>query len=127
DQQVVRRRRSPIEYDRLVLGEEERQVAVELQRAVLAPNTIERGDLFADVAGSAPVAGADLELLGVQVFLASRAQRRVLTELEAAVHAIERRQRPGEQQPDQECGAAALLQVLVQDVGRIHEQVAAEV
>jgi len=62
-----------------------------------------------------------------QVLLAAGAERHILGELEAAVDAVERRQRRGEHQPHEERGAPALLQILVEDVRRVREEVAAEV
>ena len=79
------------------------------------------------VAGRVPVADADLVLLRVQVLLAARLDRHVLAELEAAVDAVERRQRRGEHEPHAERGPAARLQVLVQDVRRVREEVRPEV
>ena len=51
------------------------------------------------------------------------AHRHVLERLEAGVDAVARRERRGQHEPRLERGRPAELQVLVQDVGRVHERV----
>ena len=69
----------------------------------------------------------DLVLLGVEVLLAAGLARHVLEQLEGrAVDAVVRRQRRREHAAARmNAGAAAVLQVLVQDVGRIRPDVRA--
>ena len=49
--------------------------------------------------------------------------RDVLEQLVPAVNAVERRQRRGEQQPNAKRRPAAVLEILVEDVGRVREEI----
>ena len=69
----------------------------------------------------------ELVLLGVQVLLGALAERDVLDVLEARVDPVARAERRGEHEPRLERRAAAVLEVGVQDVGRVGEEVGAEV
>ena len=75
DEEIILRRRSPVEKNPVVLGEQKREVPVELQRAVLVPDAVQGRDLATRFPRNLPVAYTDLEFLGMKVLLASRAQR----------------------------------------------------
>ena len=92
-----------------------------------APGAIEQLDLRIEVAGCAEIARPKLVLLRIHVLLAPRLHGHILAELEAAVDPVQREQCRREQQPHAERFAAAVLQVLVQDVRRVREQVPAHV
>src|SRR6185312_15196457 len=130
-QQIVRRPeiagRLVIEQDAVVLGAVEGDVGRQLQRLVLAANAIEASDVPVEAVGRAKVARLDLVLLGMQVFLAPRPERDVFGELESAVNAVQRRQRTGKQETNPERRASAELQVLVQNVGRVGEEIGPQV
>ena len=68
-------------------------------------------------------AALHLVLLGVEVLLGAVRDGRVLERLEAGVDAVGRRERRRQHEPRLERGRAADLQVLVEDVGRVHERV----
>ena len=83
---------------------------------------------------TSPSSGAPLQrallglvLLGVQVLLAARLDRRLLDPLVAGVDPVGRAQRRGEHQPRLERRAAAVLELLGEDVGGVGEEVGAEV
>ena len=67
-----------------------------------------------------------LVLLRVEVLLAARPHRDVLEVLVAGVHPVARRQRRGEHEPRLERRPPAALEVLVEDVGRVREEVRPE-
>ena len=69
------------------------------------------------------IARTQLVLLGVQVLLAAFAHRPVLEQLVAGVHAPGRAHRGRQHRADREHARAAVLQALVQDVGRVDEQI----
>ena len=69
----------------------------------------------------------DLVLLGVQVLLRALADGDVLEVLEARVDPVARAERRGQHEPRLERRPAAVLEVGVQDVGRVGEEVRAEV
>ena len=73
--------------------------------------------------GRPVVAGAQLVLLRVQVFLATRSDGLVLVQLEAGVHPPGRRHRRRQHGPDGEHARSAELQGGVQDVRRVDEEV----
>ena len=112
---------------RVVVGVVEVEVAQLLQGGVPPPDPVERGDQRGDGAalalGRLPVAGPQLVLLRVQVLLAARAHRGVLAQLVAGVDAPGGREGRGEHGAHLEGGAAAVLEVGVQDVGGVHEEV----
>ena len=70
-----------------------------------------------------PVADPDLVLLRVEVLLAAGLDGHVLEQLVARVHAPARRPGGRDGGPDLERRRPAVLQVGVQDVGRVHEEV----
>src|SRR4051794_11093122 len=90
-----------VEGHALVVGAVEAQVAVRLQRLVLAARAIERGDPGLDVAGLVQLPGHQLVLLRVGVLLLAR-QGVVLAEFEAAVDSPRRAERRSQRGPDQE-------------------------
>ena len=115
---------------------EQRRVGrvVEVQRAqvgeggLLAADLVEAGEERRQAAWLLEVPLADLVLLGVEVLLGARSHRRVLAELERRpVDAPRRRQRRRQCGPAGEHRAAAGLQLLGEDVGRVRPGVGPEV
>ena len=90
------------------------------------PQPVELADIVLDVAGLVPVAHLELVFLGIQIFLLAR-DRLVLEQLEAVVDAVIARQRRGERDARLEHPGLAALQVERQDVGRVDEEVGAEI
>ena len=110
-----------------VVGRVKPQRAIDLERGMLMPYPVHAAHELADVARPIPVTPAILILLRVRVFLRARSGGPVLGQLEPAVHAVARAQRRRQQQPRLERALAAVLQVRVQDVGRVDEQVRTQV
>ena len=104
-----------------------RRLLIELQRRCSRRMRLMRVMRPPRLPGGVPVADLQLVLLGVQVLLGARRERRVLGQLVAAVDAVERRERGRQHQAHPEGGPPAVLQRLVQDVRRVRPQVAAEV
>ena len=110
---------------RLVVGLEERDVLEPLQRRVLAPDLVDAADHRQQRAVERALLG--LVLLGVEVLLGALAHRHVLEPLVARVDPVGRAQRARQHEPRGERGRPAVLQVGVEDVGRVDEEVGAEV
>ena len=104
----------------------EDEVPVLVERPVLPADPVDAGDVVADVAGCVPVARLDLVLLGVQVLLRAR-DGGVLAELVAAVDPVDGREGRRQHEPHPERGRPRLLEDRRQDVGRVREEVPAEV
>src|SRR5262245_17012815 len=103
------------------------EIRVESERAMLASNLIDALNLPVEIAGRVPVARLDLILLRVQVLLAARAHGHVLEQLVSAVDAVARQQRRREQETHAKRRAAAVHEILVENVRRVREEIAAEV
>ena len=111
------------------LGVAEQRVvvgAVEAQPGQVLQGRVAVADLVEQRAGGAPASGvvevpvAQLVLLGVQVLLAALAHRGVLDQLERrAVDAPVGGQRGRQHRPADEHRAAAVLELLGEDVGRV--------
>ena len=101
--------------DGVVVGVVEVEVAQLLEGGMAAAQPVERGDQRGDGAalalGGVPVARPQLVLLRVEVLLAAGAQRGVLAQLVAGVDAPGGGEGGGEDRPDREGGAAAVLEV----------------
>ena len=110
---------------RVVGGVEEGDVGELLQRRVLAAGVVEAGDHRQQ--RSVERALLDLVLLGVQVLLRARPDGDVLEVLVAGVDPVARAERRRQHEPRLERRPAAVLEVLVQDVGRVGEEVGPEV
>src|SRR5262245_9269483 len=110
-----------------VVDGEEAQPAVVATRRVFAADAVQQRDQRLEAPGGVQVPMANLVLLRVPVIL--RARERVAdAELEGrTVDPVAAHQRGGEDQPDLERRAAARLEVLVQDVGRVREEVRSHV
>jgi len=114
-----------------LVGVVEPQVAQLLERGMAAPQGVE----FADQRGDGdpgglrclPVAGLVLVLLRVKVLFAAGFERAVLAQLVPGVHAPRGGERGGEDRPDFEGRTSPVLQVGVEDVGRVDEEVRAHV
>ena len=110
---------------RLVVGLEEGDVLEPLQRRVLAPDLVDAADHRQQRAVERALLG--LVLLGVEVLLGALAHRHVLEPLVARVDPVGRAERAREHEPRGERRRPAVLQVGVEDVGRVDEEVGAEV
>ncbi|MNN81471.1 hypothetical protein D3C81_1983020 [compost metagenome] len=75
-----------------------------VQRRVLPADAVELGDLGNDVARRIEVPGADLVLLGIEVFLLARHWRR-LAQLETRIHAPQARAHGRQHGADEKPGA----------------------
>ena len=98
-----------------------------LQRGMQAANLVEPGQerlqRLAVGQRGVEVAGTQFVLLGIEVLLAALADRSVLEQLVAGVHAPCRAHRGGQRRADREHSRPAVLQALVQDVGGVDAQV----
>ena len=111
-----------------VVDRHEAQSVVALQRRVLAPSRVETCDEVGKAVGPREVPVTQLVLFRIEVFLRAGLTRLVLQELVGrSVEAVVRGQRRGEHEARHERGAAADLQVLGQDVGRVGPAVRAEI
>ena len=119
-------RRLAVGDDLGVVGRVEAQRPIGLQRRMLAADLVDARDQLLDVPGPIPVPVPELVLLRVGVLLGAGHRLR-LAQLEAAVDAVARAERRRQQQPRLERRTAAVLQVGVQDVGRVREQVRPQV
>ncbi len=98
-----------------------------LKRLAFPADSVETTNVGVEVWRRGEVAGTKLVLLAIQVFFATRLNRHVLEQLEAAVDAVHRRQRCREEESNPECVGPSRHQIFIQNVGRVDEQVAAEV
>ena len=119
------RHRLAIEEGPLAAHVLEAQVVIPLQGGALVSQPVELADEQLDVALRVPVASADLVLLRVEVLLALAETRR-LAQLPAGVDAVRARQRRRQHGANDE-GRPPMVEVVRVDVGRVREQVAAEV
>src|ERR671910_3061867 len=113
----------------VVRGRIEREVLQILERGVLVPDLVYPLYVLLDVSRTVPVPDLVLVHLGILVVYGGTrlAPRGVLAQLEAAVYTVGTRQRGREHEPHLECGAAAELEDVRQDVVGVGEEVGAHV
>ena len=100
-----------VKEDVVVVAAVETQVGQFLQRAVLAPDAVDGGDQFLDVARAIPVPHLVVVFFRVQVLLLAR-NGGVLAQLETVVDAVDARQRRGQNEARRERRPPAVLQEL---------------
>src|SRR5918996_6521950 len=94
---------------------------------MLVPDLVDLRYVRDEAAGCVEVAGPQFVLLRVKVLFATLVRGDVLEQLEARVNPIARRQHRREDESDLERGRTSRLQKLVQDVGRVSEEIRTEV
>src|ERR1700735_3008428 len=110
--------------DLIVVYRKKSQGPVCLERNLLAANLIYAADQRRQAVGALDVPHANLILFRIQVFLAARPQRLILAELESrAVDSVIRTKCRRQNQPGHERRPAAMLEVVVENVGRIRPQI----
>src|SRR5688572_1996055 len=96
----------------------EAQAPVRLQRRIVLPHLVQLGDQLPQAVRPLALPALHLVLLRVEILLAARVARGALAQLERRpVDAVARGERAGQHQAHDERRPAAVLQVLVQDVG----------
>ncbi|MNX68804.1 hypothetical protein D3C86_1000020 [compost metagenome] len=98
------------------------QAQMRVQRRILPADAVELGDLGNDVAGCSEIPGADLVLLGVEVFLFTRHRCR-LAQLETGIHAPQARAHGRQHRANQKAGTPRIVEKRRVDVGRVDEEV----
>ena len=102
---VASRRHLAVEQQRLVVDRVETKVVVEMERAVLAPDPVQIGDQRLDISRPVPVALLELVFLRIEILFAA-GERGVFAQLEAAVNAVNARQRGCEYRSESETSEA---------------------
>src|SRR5215472_2104999 len=111
-----------------VVGPEEAQGPILLERRVLAAEAVDLGDQRPQAARPLQVPVPDLILLRVQVVLATRRQRRHLRQFEGrSIDAVARAQRRRQHEAQCTRGATTCLQGVSQDVRGIRPEVGPEI